>query len=186
MIPYSHAKPNDIVGNNRREYAVRDLLFKKHQVIGKVVTPEMMAEASRIKEFPEDKKCYPLCGKLTNSATTFIIDQEFPEELSYAVMAFGCPAYTLYLPVPLTVEAFPAELLDGRNPNAAMARWDSKKPLMSDSEMVKFEGKLNARHRQALSAARKVLRKNRNRQQAAQLLNEAFKANCKMFLEATK
>lgn len=186
MIPYSHAKPNDIVGNNRREYAVRDLLFKKHQVIGKVVTPEMMAEASRIKEIQEDKKCYPLCGKLTNSAATFVIDQEFPEELSYAVMAFGCPAYTLYLPIPLTINEFPTELLDGRNPNAAMARWDKKTPLMDDAKTVEFEGKLNARHRKALSAARKVLRTTRNRQQAAQLLNKAFKENCKVFLETTK
>ena len=186
MIPYSHATPNDIIGNNRREYAVRDLLFKKHQVIGKVVTPEMMAEASRIKEFPEDKKCYPLCGKLTNSAATFVIDQEFPEELSYAVMSFGCPAYTLYLPVPLMLDEFPAELLDGRNPNAAMVRWEKKKPLMSDDKVIEFEGKLNARYRKALAAARKILRKDRNRKLAAQLLNDAFRENCKEFLKATE
>ena len=186
MIPYSTAKPDDIVGNNRREYAVRDLLFKKHQVIGKIVTPEMMAEASRIKEFPEDKKCYPLCGKLTNSAGTFVIDREFPEELSYAVMAFGNPAHTFYLPIPLLVNEFPAELLDGRNPDAAMVRWDKKKPLMDDAKTVEFENKLNNRHRQALAAARKVMRTSRDRQLAAKLLNDAFKENCKIFLEAPK
>lgn len=186
MIPFSTAKPNDVVGNNRREYAVRNLLFNKHQAVTKGVLPEMMAEASRIKEIPEDKKCYPLCGKLTNSAATFVIDQEFPEVLSYAVMAFGNPAYTLYLPIPLLVDVLPDELLDGRNPNAAMARWNKKTPLMSDDKVVAFEAKLNTRHRKALAAARKIMRKTGDRKQAAKLLNEAFNANCKVFLEATK
>ena len=186
MIPFSNASPNDIVGNNRREYAVRDLLFKKHQAVAKGVTPEMMAEASRIKEFPEDTKCYPLCGKLTNSAATFVIDQEFPEELSYAAMAFGNPAYTIYLPIPLTVKELPIELTDGTNPNAAMKRWDAKKALMSDEETVKFENKLNTRHRKALAAARQILRKSRDKQQAADILNKAFVENCKEFLQATK
>lgn len=186
MLPFSIAKPGDIVGNNRREYAVRNLLFNKYQAVSKGVTPEMMAEASRIKEIPEDKKCYPLCGKLTNSAATFVIDQEFPLELSYAVMAFGCPAYTLYLPVPLKVERFPDELLDGRIPNAAMVRWANKKPLMSEEQTVALEGKLNACHRKALAEARRVLRKKRDRKQAAALLNKAFQENCKVFLEAVK
>ena len=186
MIPYSIAQPNDIVGNNRREYAVRDLLFKKYQVIGKTVTPEMMAEASRIREIPEDKKCYPLCGKLTNSAATFVIDQEFPEMLSYTQMAFGCPAYTLYLPIPLVVGALPAELLDGRNPDAAMVRWQKNQPLMDDAAMKAFEGKLNNHFRKALAAARRILRQKGDRQQATAILNNAFKENCKVFLEATR
>ena len=186
MIPYSNASPNDIVGNNRREYAVRDLLFKKYQAVAKGITPEMMAEASRIKELPEDKKCYPLCGKLTNSAATFVIDQEFPEELSYASMAFGNPAYTLYLPIPLTVKELPIELTNGSNPNAAMKRWDAKKPLMSYEDTVRFESTLNTRHRKALAAARKVLRKSRDKQQAADILNKAFMENCKEFLQATE
>ena len=186
MIPYSNAKPDDIVGNNRREYAVRELLFKKYQVVTKGVLPEMMAEASRIKEFPEDKKCYPLCGKLTNSAATIVIDQEFPEDLSYAVMAFGNPAYTIYLPIPLTVKELPVELTNGTNPDAAMKRWADKKALMSEEDTVKFESKLNIRHRKALAAARKVLRKSRDKKQAAIILNNAFKENYKVFSEATK
>lgn len=186
MIPFSTAKPNDIVGNNRREYAVRDLLFNKYQVVTKGVTPEMMAEASRIKEFPEDKKCYPLCGKLTNSAATFVIDQEFPEVLSYAQMAFGCPAYTFYLPIPLVVGSLPDELMDGRNPDAAMARWQKNQPLMDDAAMKAFEGKLNNRFRKALAAARRILRQKGDRRQAAAILNNAFQENCKVFLEATR
>lgn len=186
MLPYSLAKPNDIVGNNRREYAVRDLFFRQYNAVEKGVTPEMNAEASRIRELPEDKKCYPLCGVATNSAATFVIDQEFPQELSYAVFALGCPNYTLYLPIPLLLDNFPMELLDGTNPNAAMARWDAKKPLMSDDAVKAFEAKLNSRHRKAVSEARKIMRKNRNKKQAAEVLNKAFKENVAEFLAATK
>ena len=177
MLPYSLAKPSDIVGNNRREYAVRDLLFRKHQVLNKPVTIEMMAEASRITEIPEDKKCYPLCGVATNSAATFVIDQEFPQELSYAVMAFSCPKYTLYLPIPLLVEKIPQDLMDGTLPNAAAARWKAKQPLMDENKMIALEAEFNARHRKAMAAARKVLRKNKDRAAAAKLLNKAFEEN---------
>ena len=57
---------------------------------------------------------------------------------------------------------------------------------MDDAKTVEFENKLNNRHRQALAAARKVMRTSRDRQLAAKLLNDAFKENCKIFLEATK
>lgn len=185
MIPYSIAKPNDIVGNNRREYAVRDYFFNQNDAVNKGVTPEMAAAASRIRSFPEDTKCYPLCGKLTNSAATFVIDQEFPELLSYAVFAFGPPNHTLYLPVPLVVERFPDELLNGSNPDAAFARFNGKKPWKSDADVLSVEQKLNIRHRKALAAARRVMRSKNDVKAARALLNAAFKENCTVFLKAT-
>ena len=185
MIPYSIAKPNDIVGNNRREYAVRDYFFNQNDAVNKGVSPEMVAAASRIRSFPEDAKCYPLCGKLTNSAATFVIDQEFPQLLSYAVFAFGPPNHTLYLPVPLVVERFPEELLNGSNPDAAFVRFNGKKAWKSDADVLAVEQKLNLRHRKALSAARRVMRTRNDVKAVRELLNTAFKENCAEFLKET-
>ena len=185
MIPYSIAKPNDIVGNNRREYAVRDYFFNQNDAVNKGVSPEMVAAASRIRSFPEDAKCYPLCGKLTNSAATFVIDQEFPQLLSYAVFAFGPPNHTLYLPVPLVVERFPEELLNGSNPDAAFVRFNGKKAWKSDADVLAVEQKLNLRHRKALSAARRVMRTRNDVKAVRELLNTAFKENCAVFLKDT-
>jgi dipeptidase len=191
MIPYSHAKPNDIVGNNRREYAVRDLLFKKHQVIGKVVTPEMMAEASRIKEFPEDKDCYPLCGPMTNTAATFVIDQEFPEDLSFASFAFGPPRCTFFIPVPATIDELPEELCNGTTGNEIFKRFRKrhwKKNWKEESELQSVEAKLNAHFYKALDNARAVLKSGKAdaKKEAAAILKKAFQENWKTAAEAAK
>ena len=186
MLPYSLFKPSEISENNQREYAVRNFLFNLNDILHKGVTTELVAEASRIRKLKDAPECYPLCGPLTNSAATFVIDQEFPEVLSYAVCAFGPPNHTLYLPVPLMLTSFPEQLADGTNPDKAFKRFDNKMPWKNDDEVRALEAKLNSRYRKALADARQIMRRSKNIAQAAAVLNTAFRENCKEYLSATE
>ena len=127
MIVHSQQKHKDLVINNRRVYTVREkLIHKAFHKRGEVQVEDCIA-ASRITRFPEDPKCYPLCGKLTNAASSFVIDREFPEDLSYTAFAFGPPRHTVYIPVPVTLKKYPDELLSGRFCNEIFKRFESKK-----------------------------------------------------------
>lgn len=186
ILPYSMFKPSEISENNQREYAVRHFLFNLNDVLHRGASVELMAEASRIRKIKDAPESYPLCGPLTNSAATFVIDQEFPEVLSYIVCAFGPPDHTLYLPVPLMLTGVPEQLADGTNPDKAFKRFAKKMPWKSDDEVRVCEAKLNSRYRKALADARRIMRRSKNRAQAAAVLNTAFRENCKEYLSATE
>ncbi len=182
MFAYTTQPPKDIVGNVRREYAVRQALI--HEVVhkGKAITPADVAHAARIKEFPEDKYCYPLCGPMTNTAATFVIDQEFPEDLSYASFAFGPPRCTFFIPVPATIDELPDELCNGTTANEIFKRFKKrhwKEDWKDESELQAVEAKLNARHAEAMAKAREVLKsgKANAKKEAAAILAAAFKEN---------
>ncbi|MBO7327704.1 MAG: hypothetical protein J6W00_02910 [Lentisphaeria bacterium] len=191
MFAYSIQEPKDIVGNVRREYAVRKALL--HDIIqkGKVITPADVAHAARIKEFPEDPECYPLCGRVTNAASTFVIDQEFPEDLSFVSFAFGPPRCTFFIPVPLTIDELPEELCNGTTGNEIFKRFQKrhwKKDWKAESELQSVEAKLNARFYKAVEDARKVLRSGRAdaKKEAAAILKKAFQENWAAAAEAAK
>ena len=157
MIPFSGQKPEEIIGNNRREHAVRQALFRLGTQYNRHVTVEMAVAAARIAELPEDRKCYPLCGPYTNSAATFSIDREFPAELSTMYAAFGPPGNTVFIPVPVGVEQLPDELLNGSFSNAVYRRIREKKTVPVQ-DLAEWERKLNLRHKNAREKARALLR----------------------------
>lgn len=182
MFAYSTQPPKDIVGNVRREYAVRQALIHNLVQKGKVITPPDVAHAARINEFPEDKKCYPLCGPATNSAATFVIDQEFPEDLSYVAFAFGPPRCTFFIPVPITIDELPEKLRNGEVGNKIFQRFNKnhwKDGWLEESELQEVEARLNAHFNKALDRARAVLKsgKPNAKKEAAAILKTAFNEN---------
>jgi hypothetical protein len=187
MVAYSTQKPKDIVGNVRREYAVRQELLHNVAQKSKVISPSDIARASRITQFPEDKDCYPLCGKFTNAAATFVIDQEFPEDLSYVAFAFGPPRHTFYIPVPSTLKTLPPQLLDGTFCNEIFKRKE-KDNWLKDSQIEEVESKLNSTFAIALNKARVILKSNSSnaKAEANKILTEAFLANWQYAIEAGK
>ena len=141
-------------------------------------------KASRIDRFPEDPKCYALCGSATIVGTSFVIDREHPEELSYFVSTFGPPRHGFYIPVPLTLKEVPLTLRDGSWSNPLFLRKKAKKnPDMKILESV--ESQMLKNHLAAVEKARKILDKGGfgAKEQAAELLEKSFHANMKLARE---
>ena len=176
MIVYSKLSPAQLVDNARREFAVRQELFADDKY-NEPVTLEKMAVASRIHVFPEDPKCYPLCGSRTNSGTTLRVDCEYPEALSTMFAAFGPPRHTVYLPVPFLADDFPEELTSGKFSDAIFARWNADRELLPQDKLIEFERELNTRHDEAVEKARDLLKKGGSLADVKEILVEAFRKN---------
>ena len=184
---FSENTPSQIVGNARREYAVRDLFVNKILAKKKKIALTDVLTASRIDKFPEDPKCYPLCGKATIVGSSFVIDREFPEELSYFVSTFGPPRHGFYIPVPLTLENFPANMRNSTWSNALYVRWKGKKnPDMKKLESV--ESVMLKNHLAAIESARQKLRAGAAGAKcgARALLEKSFKENMKIAEEKSR
>ena len=183
-IVYSKNNPSQIVGNSRREYAVRNALVNGILAKKKKITLTDVLKTSRINKFPEAPKCYALCDKETTAATSFVIDPEFPEELSYMVSTFGPPRHGFYIPVPMTLKKVPHILSSGSWSNALFLRKEAKKdPDMKKLESV--EAQMLKNHLAAVTEARKILEKGgfSAKEKAALLLEKSFEANMKLAQE---
>ena len=178
-IVYSKNTPSLIVGNSRREYAVRNQLVNKVLGQKKKITLSDVFKTSRIDRFPEDPKCYALCDKWTNAGSSFVIDREFPEELSYFVSTFGPPRHGLYIPVPLTLKQFPLSFRNGRW-SEKLFKGRAAKKLLDMKKVESIEKRMLDRHLAAVKEARKLLRSGENREKAAALLEKTFTANIKL------
>ncbi len=186
MQKYSLNNPKRMGVYARREFAVRDHLIQTWREKG-LITPYDNAVASRIDKVRDDwKPCYPPCGSSTISATTFSIDLEYPEYLSTAYMVFSSPRSSCYLPVPVTIDELPAELMNGTYSARAFERKDKKLPFLPEKELKELETKLYQRHAEAVEAARKELHKNADRTKAAEILKKAFQANWADIIAAEK
>ena len=179
MIVYSKIKPEHLAHYTLREYRVRETLFGNGTKYKEPVTHEKIAIASRIDRISDDPKCYPLCGNITISGATMVIDCEYPADLSTMFAAFGPPRHTVYLPVPILCRQFPEELTSGKFSNAVFARFDAKRELLPQDKLLEFERVLNRRHETALEKARAVLKKGgpKARENAGKILTEAFRLN---------
>ena len=178
MIPFTQLPPERQTNYYRREFAVRQRLFAGGTKYAGPVTVEMIADASRIAVIPEDPACYPLCGNRTNSAVTIVVDCEFAESLSAMYVAFGPPRYTVYLPLPCLLKEIPEALTSGRFSDAVFARRDTGVEL-PEKERSSLERKMNQRHRDAVEKARSILLAGGGKEEAANLLSEAFRENWK-------
>ena len=177
MVIYSKRTPTQQVKHNRRESAVRKYLFEDGTKYKEVITPRKIHGASRIDVFPEDPKCYPLCGNSTNSAATISVDCEYPEMLSSIYAAFGPPRYTVYLPIPFVVDKLPEELFKTEFSDAIFARRDARRDLLPMEKLVEFERRMIQRHEEAVEKARAALKKGGSREDVQKILSEAFHLN---------
>ena len=180
MQLYSLRDSAGFIAHYRRELAVRDSLINTQWRGNGVITPPDVAAASRISRVPGDDKCYPPCGKATVSATTFVIDKEYPEFLSSACMVFASPASSCYLPVPLTLREVPEEILDGSYSMHSFALMDRQEPFLPEAELAALEKRLYQRHAEAVEKARALLRTSTShtvQEDVRTLLNEAFRIN---------
>ena len=177
-IIHSQNTPEQIVGNARREYAVRNLLVNQTLAKKKKISLPDIFKASRIDSFPEDPKCYALCGAATNVGSSFVIDREFPEELSFFASTFGPPRHGLYIPVPLTLKELPLELRNGSWSEVLFKRKKAKKVL--DMKKVEAaEAQMLKNHQKAVEEARKLLRSGSfsAKGEAAALMEKCFNEN---------
>ena len=177
MLIYSRRDQKSLVAHHRREVAVRSLLFADGTKYNEPVTQEKIAAASRIDAYPDEPQCYPLCGSLTNSGSTLMIDCEFPEVLSALVAACGPPRHTAYLPIPFLLDEFPQELAEGTFCDAVFARAKEKRELLPQEKLVQFERTLRKRHEEAVEKGRKILKSGGSAAEVKKLLAEAFRQN---------
>ncbi len=182
MIPYSQRNQTTLINHARRENAVRQALFEDGKKFNRPVTPEIMIKASRVNLIKEDPKCYPVCGNRTVCSATFAIDREFPADLSTMYAAFGAPRMTFVIPVPVTIDEFPAELLNCEVSRKAFAAADAGKKAITEDNRAVIEKVISADYRIALAKAREILRKSyseESRLKARKILNDAFRKNWK-------
>ena len=178
MVIYSKWRPKSVASITRREYNVREHLFGNGSQYNEPVTVEKMNAASRINQIPDaSPECYPLCGNITNSAATIVIDREFPGALSSIYAAFGPPRHTVYLPIPFLLDKIPSELANAAFSDAVFARFDAKRELLPQDKLAEFESTLNKRHADAVEKARAILKKGGSKTEAAKILCEAFRLN---------
>ena len=177
MTIYSYYAPKRLTNYARREFSVRRALFADGTKYNEPVTVEKMNAASRVDSIPEDPKCPPVCGKMTRSGCTVVIDREYPGVLTTLYAAFGHPRYTVYVPVPFVLDGIPVELTDDSFSNGVYARSDKKTELLPQDKLAEFERELNKRQEEAVEQARAVLKKGGSKAEAAKILNEAFRQN---------
>ena len=183
---YSMLNPKQMAGYARREFAVRDFLIRTWRENG-IITPFDNTAASRIDKIPDDgPKCAVPCGGVSISTTTFAIDREYPEYLSTAYMVFCSPKSSCYLPVPVTIDELPDELMNGKYSERAFARKDKKQPFLPEKELKALESKLYKRHAEAVEAARRELHRNADRSKVAEILKKAFQQNWADIIAAEK
>lgn len=177
MRVYSTSTPEEMMDNAIRNFHVQYSLICQSYNKNNIITMADIARTARINHFPEPgKQWYPLCGKATNVSSTFVIDLEYPEELSSFTSTFGPPRHGIYLPIPLTIDQLPLEMRNGAWSEALFDRKEAgQHPDLT--KVAEIEAKLQARHQQAVEEARKVLRNGGSKAEAAAILKAAFEEN---------
>jgi len=182
MMIYSSRNYSGLLAHTRRELVVHDYLLNKQWRKNGVVTPLDIAASSRIDKYPDVKKCYPPCGRSTISATTFVIDKEYPEYLSSVYITLSSPASSCYLPVPMSLQNIPETILDGSYSMRSFELMDKKQPFLPADKLAVLEKRLYARHAAAVEKARTLLRTSAQhtvKTDVAKILNDAFAENFK-------
>ena len=177
MVIYSTLPQDRLTRYARREFSVRSTLFAEGSKYKEPVTIERMNAPSRVDAIPGEPKCPPVCGSKTVSGATIAIDREFPGVLTTLYAAFGHPRFTVYLPIPFTIDQVPPELQDNSFSEAIFARYDAKRELLPQDKIVEFERELNKRQEEAIEKARAILKKGGTKEEAAKILNEVFRQN---------
>lgn len=187
MMKHSTREISEVIKHTRREYEIRRVLLHEVHHQGKKITPADIAHVSRIDVPGVPKTSYPICGHQTVSGSTFIIDQEFPEDLSYCSFVYGPTRHSFYLPIPITLKDLPDEIQNGALNHRAHKRF-VKGAWKKEAELQAVEAKLFATHTEAIAKARAVLKAGGKdaKIKAAAILKDAFDKNWKALLAAEK
>lgn len=180
MQIYSLNSCKTLIGLSRREFAVRDYVINKQWRQNGIVTPQDIAASSRITKIEDDPKCYPPSGVATISSTTFVIDKEYPEFLSSVYLTLSSPNSSCYLPVPVTLQKIPEEILNGSYSKISFDLFAKKQPLLPEKVLASLEKRLYTRHAAAVEKARTLLRTSKNhsvKTDTAKILNAVFEEN---------
>ena len=169
-VPYVQDSPKLLTNNYKREFTVRQTLLN-----GGKITLTQVAAASRWRETGEG--IMPVCLRGTCSAVTFTLHPTFPRDLSTAWFAFGPPAHTVFLPVPITLRNVPPELMDGTFMDGAFRR-QQQDLKADDAPYVALDSQLRTRHMEALARAEALLADGRQEEAQAEL-EAAFRENWK-------
>ena len=180
MQKFSTRDFKSLLGQFRREFAVRDFLLNRQWRNNGIITAEDLAASSRINTFPDNGNTYTPCGSRTVTGVTFAIDVEFPETLTTMYSAFGPPRSSCFIPVPVTIREVPEEIKNGSFSRRSLDLHGKKLPLLPEKELSALEARLRQRHAEAVEKVRKMLRTSRvhsTHEDAAKILNDAFDAN---------
>ncbi|MBQ9772644.1 MAG: hypothetical protein IJW23_12550 [Lentisphaeria bacterium] len=185
MAKYSTREISELIKHTRREFEIRRGLLHNVAHKGKKITPLDIARTSRIHVPDSPKKFYPLCGFQTVSGSTFVLDREFPEDLSFCWFAFGPPKHIFYIPFPITLDALQDSICDGTFNDRAFKRF-KKGNWKDETELEAVEAQIYASYMEAMEKARAILKAGGKdaKARAAAILKEAFWKNWNFVLKA--
>lgn len=174
MIALSNKTPRQLLGDNHREYYVRENLLNIIKS-GRKINPSDNYTLSRGREGDISEQRFPLCWDNTVSAATLVPDGEFPDVLTTIYFALGPPGNTIYLPLPMAVNELPLAFVNGEWGARAL---DFRKSAGMEhgklDRMTDFENKLLKEFDIVCSEARALLR-NGQKNEAVKLLNSTFR-----------
>ena len=157
-----------------REYVVRKA-FNDALAKNKQVTVQDILNLSRETETPEGAiNRRSVCCSWTNSASTFVIDRDYPDVLSTAYLCVGHPRHTVMLPVPICIKQLPKELTSpefAAKSYKRLEKFKTRHPV--PQAWLDFEKQSLADYNAALKQAKEMM-KNNQKEQAEKLLNDAF------------
>lgn len=182
MFAISSTDKDKFVVGPGREWIVRKF-FQGILASGKRIAREDVFAISRLKDGSGGKanpaawdERAPFC-KTSISGASLVPDGEFPGVLSTMYVALGPQLHSVYLPIPIAVDALPVPLVDGSWGHTAFAiqraRGDDHPALVQISAL---ESKLLDSYDKSVEAARILLRQGQ-RAGAVKLLNENFRSN---------
>lgn len=170
--------------NSIRQYVVLTKLNEAVRRRGKVTVQDCL-DLTRVCKNPPSRLDLPrsICHKHTNSASSLVIDQEYPDVLSTAWLCIGPPRNTVCVPVPICVEKCHPAMEDLRFSGTA---WKKQKVRSYSAQLLPeftaFEKMAFEQYAQAQLKAKDLLKKGQKKQaievlntQAAKLWSEAAK-----------
>ena len=103
--------PRNYINNSIRQIVVITELNKAYRTRGRITVQDSL-NLTRIHETPQNDMnlTRSICFKYTNSASSFVIDRNYPDVLSTGWLCVGPPRNTVCIPVPVCVEKLDPEI----------------------------------------------------------------------------
>ena len=174
MTSYSKRNRKSHISGANRRFSAADFIYKTVEEKGKVSPSDLMKLARQRDAADENRKLRQICMKNTLCSTMFVPDRMYPEYLSVAFVALGPPRHTVFLPVPMGLQAIPESIAD--------SSWGTKAMKLAEklsidhnyiNEFENIETKFADEYFTIREKARLLLLKNKH-QEASQLLFETF------------
>ena len=156
-----------------REYVVRRGLNDALAANKKVTVPDIL-KIARETETHNTMIRRSVCCSWTNSASTFVVDRDYPDTLTTAYLCVGAPRHTVLLPVPICIKEIPAEMASGKLSKASYTRMNKMGAKSAvPEEWLAFEKAALKDYSKALEQAKLLMKENR-KSEAVALLNASF------------